>query len=207
MSRIDELPVTDDSETPVSLILGMVQNPSDDESWARFVDRYGPLILRWSRSWGLQDCDAHNLTQTVLLKLLRGFHRFEYDPSKSFRGWLRKVTENAWAESLRASPPLPSIEHPRLTPLVSGLEAREDLVQRIAREFDLELKEKAENLVRARVGEKTWDAYWLTEVEGLTALEAAGRLGIKYVAHVYSARHTVKKMLKDELQSLQERQR
>ncbi len=49
---------------------------------------------------------------------------------------------------------------------------------------------------------RTWDAFRLTALEGLSGAEAAGRLGMK-VAAVYVARSEVQKRLRDEVRRLE----
>ena len=44
---------------------------------------------------GLQPADAEDVTQDVLLRLSRALKMFTYDPSRTFRGWLRAVTLHA----------------------------------------------------------------------------------------------------------------
>jgi RNA polymerase sigma-70 factor (ECF subfamily) len=156
---------TEDSDTSVSLIDRLRHHPDDHAAWGRFVDRYGPRILGWCRAWGIQDADAHDLTQIVLTKLLDNFQGFTYDPSRSFRGWLRKLTRHVWAESIRKKWPIVPGGDPRILSLIEGQEAREDFVKRIEREFDLELKEEAERRVRGRVEPHTWEAYYLVAEE------------------------------------------
>ena len=51
-----------------------------------FMARYGPKIHAWCRRWGLQEADAQDVTQMVLLRLSVKVREFVYDPSRSFRG-------------------------------------------------------------------------------------------------------------------------
>src|SRR5437667_388943 len=74
--------------TSVSL-LQKLRRPEHGEAWAEFVELYTPLMLAWARKLGLQDADATDLVQNVFVLLLRKMPEFVYDPSKSFRGWLR----------------------------------------------------------------------------------------------------------------------
>jgi RNA polymerase sigma-70 factor (ECF subfamily) len=181
------------------------KHPKDQDAWCRFVERYGPQILGWCRDWGVQDADAQNLTQIVLTKLLDKLERFKYDPAKSFRGWLHEVTRSAWTESIRKKWPVVPGGDPHLASLVEGQAAREDLIKRIEREFDLELKEEAERRVRKRVKPKTWDAYYLTAVERLSGIEVSKRLEMSVVS-VAAAKRNVLAMLKDEVKALENRQ-
>src|SRR5436853_119899 len=88
------------SLTSETLLGRLCQSPDDPAAWDRFVERYGPKIYGWCRSWRLQDADAEDVTQDVLLRLARTLRSFAYDPSRSFRGWLRTVTHNAYADFL-----------------------------------------------------------------------------------------------------------
>src|SRR5262245_6818045 len=70
--------------THASLLMRLRQSDQDQAAWNAFVDRYGPQIFAWCRHWGLQDTDAEDVTQTVLLKLAEKLRGFEYDPSRRF---------------------------------------------------------------------------------------------------------------------------
>ena len=77
--------------TSVTLLTQLRQAPSDQAAWGVFVERYGRHIYRWCREWKLQDADAEDVTQEILAKLARKLHAFAYDPSRSFRGWLKTL--------------------------------------------------------------------------------------------------------------------
>src|SRR5712672_2947663 len=146
--------------TRVTLLVRLRQDPSDQAGWDEFVERYGRHIYRWCRQWKLQDADAEDLTQTILLKLTQKLRAFAYDPSRSFRGWLRTVAHHAWRDfedSRRHGQPVASDS--RVQELLLSLEAREDLAQRLEEAFDLELLEAAKVRVRLRVAPHTWEAF------------------------------------------------
>src|SRR5262249_9381046 len=84
--------------TRVTLLSQLRQEPHDQASWDEFVERYGRHIYRWCRQWKLQDADAEDVTQDVLVKLTQKLRAFSYDPSRSFRGWLKTVAYNAWRD-------------------------------------------------------------------------------------------------------------
>ncbi len=58
-----------DSQTSATLLAMLRQVPADQAAWARFADRYGRKIYGWCRRWNLQESDAEDVTQNVLLKL------------------------------------------------------------------------------------------------------------------------------------------
>jgi len=65
--------------------------PADPAAWEEFVRRYGPRIHAWCRGWGLQDADAQDVTQDVLLEIARKVRDFHFDPTRSFRAWLKTL--------------------------------------------------------------------------------------------------------------------
>ena len=67
------------------------------------------------------------------------------------------------------------------------LPARDDLVARLEEQFDREVLEEASARIRLRVEPSSWEAFQLTAVEGLTAAEAAARLGKEVAAAVQGA--------------------
>ena len=64
-------PLTQDhpSTTDVTLLARLRHDPKDQAAWGDFVARYGPKILQWCRRWHLQEADAQDVAQDVLLKL------------------------------------------------------------------------------------------------------------------------------------------
>src|SRR5438034_7196871 len=143
--------------TRVTLLTRLRQDPSDQSGWDEFVERYGRHIYRWCRQWKLQDADAEDVTQNILIKLSQKLRAFAYDPSLSFRGWLKTVAHHAWRDfedSRRRAQPAAGDSQVRERMLT--LEAREDLAQKLEEAFDLELLEAAKVRVRLRVAPHTW---------------------------------------------------
>jgi len=79
------MPTAHSSQTSITLLGRLGQNPKDQAAWNDFVAAYEPKILRWCRGWQLQDSDAHDVTQAVLVKLNGLMATFAYDRSRSFR--------------------------------------------------------------------------------------------------------------------------
>jgi RNA polymerase sigma-70 factor (ECF subfamily) len=189
--------------TRVSLLMALSSDPSDQSAWAAFVDRYGPQIHAWCLRWKLQEADAQDVTQMVLIKLVRRLPEFAYDPSRSFRGWLRTLTAHSWSDFLGDQ-----IRGVRgsadgvIAEMLDTVQARVDLVRHLEEAFDQELFELAKSEVRQRVEPHTWEAFRLTAIEGVAAADVAARLGIR-VATVYRARHVVQTMLRETVAALE----
>lgn len=187
--------------THATLLNQLRQDPSDQAGWDEFVERYGPHIYRWCRKWNLQDADAEDVTQNVLLELSDKLRTFEYDPSRSFRGWLKTVAHHAWRDFEDGRRRAGAAERGTPDPMLT-LEAREDLVRKLEEAFDLELLEAAKARVRLRVAPHTWEAFRLLALEGLPAAEVAARVRLQ-VAMVYVAKSKVQKMLQEEIRKLE----
>ncbi len=192
----------DDDRTRATLLGRLRADPGDQHTWAEFVDQYGPRILTWCRAWGLQDADAEDVVQTVLLKLATKMRDFAYDPQRRFRAWLKTVAQHAWADFLeaRGRAGQGSGDTSVLNRLQS-VEARDSLVERLEEAFHQELLQEAITRVRLRVESRTWEAFRLTTDEELSGAEAAARTGLQ-VAQVYVAKRRVQKMLQDEIRKL-----
>jgi RNA polymerase sigma-70 factor (ECF subfamily) len=189
--------------TRVTLLARLGQNPTDQVAWDDFVESYGRHILRWCKQWKLQDADAEDVTQEILLKLSHKLREFAYDPSRSFRGWLKTVAHHAWRDFVDSRRNRAASGDHDAWELVQSIEAREDLAQKLEEAFDLELLEAAKVRVRLRVAPRTWDAFRLVALEGVAVAEAATTVQMQ-VAMVYVAKSKVQKMLQEEIQNLEE---
>jgi RNA polymerase sigma-70 factor (ECF subfamily) len=187
----------------VSLLGRLRRDPTDQAVWAEFVGHYGPRIYAWCRRWQLQEADAQDVTQDVLLRLAEKMRDFAYDPAKSFRAWLKTLTHHAWSDFVQArGRATPGSGDSQVGALLHSVAAREDLVQRLEEEFDRELLEEAMARVRLRVAPQTWEAFRLTALEGLSGAEAAARIPMQ-VAQVFVAKRRVQKMLQEQVARLE----
>jgi RNA polymerase sigma factor (sigma-70 family) len=197
------MPQHDPSRTSVTLLGRLRRVPNDQAAWNDFVARYRPQILKWCRRWRLQEADAEDVTQVVLLKLNGLMGTFAYDPARSFRGWLKTLTHHAWRDlvSERRRVGFGSGDS-AMREFFESLEAGDDLVRHLEDEFRRELMDQAMLLVQRRVATRTWDAFRLTAMEGCSGDAVAAQLEIK-VARVYLSRSKVKKMIQDEIRKLE----
>lgn len=191
-------------DTRITLLGRLRAKPDDPTVWSEFVDWYGRNIHAWCRAWGLQESDAQDVTQEVFLNLSLKMRSFCYDNKGSFRAWLKTLTRRAWQayatkqkKAGRGSGDESTVE------ILNEIKAREDLTQRLEEAFDEELLKEASNLVKLRVEPRTWEAFNLLAVEGLSGADAAARLQMK-VATVFVARSKVQKMLREELARLEQ---
>ena len=188
-----------DSQTSLTLMELLREQPQNALAWDTFVRRYHPKIYGWCKAWGLQEADAEDVAQDVLAKLTQKMASFRYDQSRCFRAWLKTVTQRVLSDLMADRKR--SLSGPAFPMLVTR-DARADLERRIEEIFNRELLDLAISRVRERVAPATWDAFRLTAFEECTGAQASRLLDMP-VASVFVAKHRVQKMLKDEIQKLE----
>jgi len=188
--------------TRATLLARLRRDPTSEAAWDEFVEQYGRHIYRWCRKWRLQDADAEDVTQEILLKLARKLRDFAYDPKSSFRGWLKTVAHHAWRDFVDSRGRARAIGDEHVWGLLQSVEAREDLVAKLEEAFDYELLEAAKVQVQLRVAPHTWEAFRLVAIERLPVAQVAARVEMQ-VAMVYVAKSKVQKMLQHEIRKLE----
>lgn len=183
--------------TSVSL-LERLRQPAEREAWPRFVQLYTPFLYGWARRAGLQNQDAADLVQEVLVVLVQKLPEFAYDRQQSFRGWLRTVTLNKWRDMRRrrlaalpagSAPDLAEVAVPDTAAALEEAEYRQHLVKR------------ALELMEVEFHPTTWKACWEYMIIDRPAAEVARELGITVNA-VYLAKSRVLARLRQELEGL-----
>ena len=190
-------------DTRVTLLHRLNKDPGDQRSWTEFVRVYGPVIRGWCLHYGLQESDAQDVEQNVLLRLTAKLPQFQYDATRSFRAWLKTLTHHAWHDFVtetgyrhRGSGDSDVLEQ------LQSVAAKEDLAARVEATFDKELLEVALQRARGRVAEHTWEAFRRTALDGMSPQEAADALKVR-VSQVYLAKHRVQKLVQEEIQQLE----
>jgi RNA polymerase sigma-70 factor (ECF subfamily) len=181
-----------------------IRDAEDQAAWATFVEIYTPLVWGFCRRQGLQEADAADVAQEVMLAISSAIRKFDYDPQRgSFRAWLAVVTRSKLnnfflAQQRRPMPVGDSGLMQSLSETPSPNESAEwdrDYRQRV---FDW-----AAARVRPEVEEHTWQAFWRTAIEREDGKTVAGSLGLS-VGAVYVARSRVIARLKEEVQAVDE---
>jgi RNA polymerase sigma-70 factor (ECF subfamily) len=158
------------------------------------VRLYTPLLFHWSRRLGLQDQDAADLVQDVLIVLVRKLPDFQYQPGRSFRGWMRTVLMNKWRDrpKVRSAASFDSEIHSQDSADSDALEERE---------YRLYVVGRALRLMVTEFEPATWQACWETIMSGRPAAEVADELGLTVNA-VYLAKSRVLGRLRQDLEGL-----
>ena len=193
---------TSSSKTNVALLSRLRQVPPDQAAWREFSERYGKVIYTWCLNWNLQDADAADVTQMVLVKLFQVLRTFQYDPARSFHAWLKTVSYHVWVDFVNDRRRRRQFGEGEGDALLDSVPARDDLAERLAGALDRELFEVASARVRLRVEPHTWEAFRLTAVQQADVPDVAARLGMKLTS-VYKAKSNMIKMLQEEIRWLE----
>ena len=187
-------------ETRQSLLVRM-RRLDNDEAWGEFVAIYRPVVYRLARKQGLQDADAEDLAQRVVIAVRTAIGNWDDDPAKGrFRSWLTKIAQNAIINAVTRRPPDRAIGGTSVRELLEKQPKPDHHAQEILRqEYRRSLFRWAAERVRREFGDGSWDAFWLTAVEGMKVEEAAHTLK-KTMGAVYAARSRVMRRLKEEIE-------
>ena len=192
-------------ETRPSLLLRL-RDARDQQAWGEFLEIYQPLILRVVRRRGLQESDACEVTQEVLLSVAKAIGKWETDPARgSFRGWLATITRNLVVNFL-----IRQGRHPRGTGDSDFARWLDELPADDcgeSRYFDLEHRRQiflwAASEVETEFRSETWRAFWETSVAGREVVDVGHELKMSAGA-VYVARSRVMKRLREKVEEFQE---
>lgn len=186
--------------TRESLLLSLRSN-DNDKAWTTFVDVYAPLVYGVCQQRGLQDADAADVTQSVLLRVSSRMRNFDYDRDRGlFRSWLGTVTRNEIARLRDRSRLAASFQTQALTPqIISSQAVADDQVW--ADEFNDHILRTALARVRPEFSSDVWQAFemlWVQEKSTAEVVAACHRER----GWLYKARHLVVQRLEQEVRLL-----
>jgi RNA polymerase sigma-70 factor (ECF subfamily) len=196
-------------ETRNSLILRLVDK-RDIEAWELFASIYEPLVYRLARASGFQDADAREIVQEVLVTVSRAVERWQPDLDRGrFRDWLFRIARNLMIKFLtrRKHRPIGTGDSAIAELLLQQVDpACEESALEETALFDLEYRREifrwAADQVRLQVKENTWQAFWLTSIEGRTTADVACELDMS-IGAVHIARSRVRSRLRKAIEGLE----
>ena len=186
--------VTEASGSTSSGLIESVRG-GDAVAWRRLVSYYSPLVYTWCRRRQMSSSDAADVMQEVFLAVWRGLTDFRREKSgQTFRGWLRIIARNKITDHFRRQAVLPQ--------MVSGGTAPDQKLDFLDSESTgshergllQNLFQQVFATVQAEFESATWQAFLLTTVEGRSAGEVAGELGMSQ-AGVRQAKYKVLRRL------------
>jgi RNA polymerase sigma-70 factor (ECF subfamily) len=188
--------------TPLSLI-AQIQRPDEQQAWERFWNVYGPVIVGYLRSKGLQDADVRDIAQDAFRAVVQNIQQFDPSPERGrFRNWLFTIVRHKMTDYWRRIRREP--HDPRHADVQQELESVADRQDQSAwdREYKQRLLHWAADQVRGEFAETTWNAFWLTAVQGRPPAEVADGLGLT-VSNVYVHKSRVLARLREKIKHIE----
>ena len=191
-------------ETRPSLLVRL-KDRTDDQAWFEFTEIYRPVVFRLARRRGLQHADADDLVQQVFSAVARVIDNWKVDPRRGrFRTWLSRVATNAILNALTRGSPDRGSGDSRLQDLLDAQPTVDGPASDLVRiEHRREVFRWAARQIRPEFQPDTWDAFWLTAVEGRDVADVARERG-RTCGAVYAARSRVMRRLKEKVSEWEE---
>ena len=186
-------------ETRASLLI-RVRDPADQVAWNEFVEIYRPVILRLACQKGMQQADAEDIAQQVLIAVAKAVQQREHDPTRAkFRTWLNRVAQNAILNALSRGKPDRGSGNSAILAILNDHQSHSGPDSDLLRlEHRREVFRWAARQVRHEFHHATWDAFWLTAVEGRSIELVAHELA-KSPGSIYAARSRIMRRIQEKV--------
>lgn len=184
------------------LLLANIQSPENREAWEEFVQIYRPVVYRMARRRGMQDADAQDLSQDVLIRISKSIEGWVPQEGVRFRHGLRKVASNAIVTAVTKSKPLGIVNGSAAEQIFAETPETSAVTSELQSECFREQYLRAAAIVRVDVSPATWAAFERTVIQGQSCEDAAESLG-KSLGTIYAARSRILKRLQIEVQRLE----
>jgi len=195
-----------------STLLSRLKDFGDDLSWHRFFETYWKLIYGVALKSGLRDQEAQEVVQETVIAVARNIQEFQYDRSRcSFKTWLMTVTRSRISNQFRRrNKHAPVLDGPVAGNGTDWMESLPDprsreLERLWDEEWERNLVDAAIERVKRRVPAEQFQIFDFYVLREWPAEKVSSTLGIS-TARVYLSKHRIGKLLKQELQLLEEEQ-
>jgi RNA polymerase sigma-70 factor, ECF subfamily len=188
----------DTMSTIGSSLLGKVREINTD-AWDEMVKKFFPLVYSWCRRDGLSESDSADVCQDVfksVLKSIGGFQKKE--PTHSFRGWLRRITQRRIIDFRSTNSPV--------LPASGGNEIHDLIKNRANVEFDsansnnslsrFTRLQSVLSIVAKEFEPLSWQAFVLSVIDEIPGSEVAETLGLTRNS-VYLAKSRILKRIRE----------
>lgn len=195
---MEEIPDTRDS------LLLRVADGRDQTAWELFARIYRPVVYNVARMRGLQDADAQDVAQQVLMSVARALSEWQRrDETTRFRHWLCRMARNAAINTLTRKPQDRAVGGTGRPDEIQEKVFPGELDSQLEREYQRQLFRRAAESVRARADDVTWRAFSLTMIDGRSIADTATILE-RSEAVIYAARSRIMRRLKDAVKEIDE---
>ena len=199
-----------DGGTTSPALLNRLVDWRDDAAWREFVERYRPLIQVWCRRMRLDADTTEELCQRIWINLAHRMSSFQYDPSRKFRGWLRRLCHSRAVDLLRERQAHPvcflADELPGASRQFADAVDADEENEAVSRcPALLRLGKQVHDSVKCQVEPQTWHAFWSIAIDGRTIRETADVLKMSYAAAFAAHKRVVLRLRSEGTRVLLER--
>jgi len=195
----------------------MKESTTRSQAFERLSQLYRPGIVACCRAQGLQQADAEDVTQAILLRLWDALRSFDYDPERGkFRSYLAQVVRNAVTDHFRQRERYPEPQAVGGTTAHEMILHREDSadgepparsggsVDKLASAVEETVGSaewEAIARVKSRVDARTWECFVLREVERLSVEDVMTATG-KREGAIYQVVYRIRKLIGEEYEQV-----
>ncbi|MEM7453735.1 MAG: sigma-70 family RNA polymerase sigma factor [Planctomycetota bacterium] len=186
-------------KTSKSLLIRAKDDP-ESEAWFRLVRIYDPLIAGWLRQGGVCDSDVADVTQDVLIAVVKGLSTFDHNGrTGAFRSWLKMIAINR-CRRYRASRSrgVPAESDSILDQLE---DPRSDLSRQWDAEHDRHVLKTIFQLISVEFDNRTIEAFQRFVFKNESAAEIAADFNVSR-GQIYKFKFRVMKRLHEEARGL-----
>jgi RNA polymerase sigma-70 factor (ECF subfamily) len=190
------------NETRQSLLLRAQRG--EENAWKDLTGLYRPLILGWLNRQGVPARDLEDLSQDILLSVVKHLPSFEHSGHRgAFRSWLRTIVCSRTTDYWRAidAGTRPSGGSGAAAALQQIADPDSDLNRQWDEEHDRYVLDCLLDLVEEEFEPATRQAFRRLALEGAAGAEVARELGMS-VAAVYGAKSRVLQRIRQEAEGL-----
>ncbi|MBI1249079.1 sigma-70 family RNA polymerase sigma factor [bacterium] len=191
------------NDTSLSLLNRLRQSP-ESQSWTRLVELYAPLIRAWLRKYDVQESDAEDLVQEVMLAVSKDLAKFEHKGQPgAFRAWLKGILVNRLRNFWRTRDRRREVGGDSdIDQRLAQLENPSSELSRLwNEEHDQYVLRQLLQLVKPHFAPNTWTAFYRVALAGEKPRDVAAELEISLNA-VVTAKSRVLSRLRHEAEGL-----
>lgn len=195
--------MTSNPDTRESLILRLPSS-QDALAWREFIAIYEPLIIRFAGRRGLQEADAREIAQNVLIAVAKSVDRWQPDRERGrFRAWLFRIARNQLINWISKQATQASSARALDGSALEQFPSEDCRAAEIELEYRREMFRVAAAQARDSFSASTWDAFWRTAVLAESVDSVAASLSLSPGA-VYIARSRVTSKIRDIIVQLED---
>jgi RNA polymerase sigma-70 factor, ECF subfamily len=190
------------NETRQSLLFRAQSGEAD--AWTDLTDLYRPLIIGWLNRQGVPAVDLEDLSQDVLLTVVKHLPTFEHSGNRgAFRSWLRTIvcsrTSNYWRATGASTQAIGGSGATAALQQIADPDS--DLNRQWDQEHDRYVIRCLLDLIEAEFEPATLRAFRRLAIDGASGAEVAQELGMS-VAAVYVAKSRVLLRIRQQAEGL-----